>query len=171
MKYIDKNGEEIVVLEDEIKNIPGASVLVEMPIVEELRYLRNAMLLQGKEIFNPEPMYDNLRPERDTIQEQIQRIVKMELSRNAMNQGYESFDEANDFDVPDEDPEPLSGYEVREMKEELPDDGVVSRSEDAPSKEKSPSKKEKGKEKVDPEANQEFDKNVDKEKTESKTVS
>lgn len=55
------------------------------------------------------------------IHEMIQDALRGERMANAAHmQGLESFEEANDFDV-DEEPDPLSPYELREMHDELYD--------------------------------------------------
>lgn len=52
-----------------------------------------------------------------TLQEEIQRLIRNQMSQNAAAQGFESFEEANDFDV-DDDADPFTQYEVAEMQEE-----------------------------------------------------
>lgn len=55
-----------------------------------------------------------------TLREQIQRYIHQEVSQAAYEQGFETFEEANDLDV-DYDGEELdfeSQYEVRDMDEE-----------------------------------------------------
>lgn len=79
----------------------------------------------GKEYPNPNPLFVDVGPKRLSLQDQIKRILHSELSREAYDQGFETFEESQDFDVPDEDPEPLSGFEVEEMvpetvEQELP---------------------------------------------------
>lgn len=54
-----------------------------------------------------------------SIQEQIRRYVQTELSRQAVEAGEESFEEADDFDVGDE-PELRSRYELDEEAASLP---------------------------------------------------
>lgn len=49
-----------------------------------------------------------------SIHEQIKRFVREELSQVAEDHKAESFEEADDFDVEDEDPDPLSPYEIPE---------------------------------------------------------
>lgn len=53
------------------------------------------------------------RGARDSLQEQIRRAVREEISRGVAQAGGESFEEADDFDV-DDDPEIKSPYEVDE---------------------------------------------------------
>lgn len=60
----------------------------------------------------------NFRPP-PTIQEQIKRFVRTELSRQAAEKGHETFDEANDFGQDDEDDGlPRSAHEFTELEEE-----------------------------------------------------
>jgi len=53
-----------------------------------------------------------------SLTDQIRRMVRGELSRQAAEDGDETFEEADDFDV-DEDPEPFSAYEVPEAAPEV----------------------------------------------------
>lgn len=51
----------------------------------------------------------------EPLAELVQRLVRSELSRQAVAEGQESFEEADDFEV-DEDPDDfVSAYEVKEM--------------------------------------------------------
>lgn len=66
----------------------------------------------GHEIPDPRPMAAPLHirvPE--TLAQQIQRMVRSELSQRAADQGHETFEEADDFDVGD-DEELSSPYEL-----------------------------------------------------------
>lgn len=70
---------------------------------------------KGREIPDPTPMslpagWD--RPE--SLTDQIKRLIRVQMSREAFDAGHESFEEADDFEV-DEDPDPVSAYEVREL--------------------------------------------------------
>lgn len=49
------------------------------------------------------------RPE--TLAEQVARLVRIDLSRRAGAAGFETFDEANDFDVPDDPVDPSTPFE------------------------------------------------------------
>jgi hypothetical protein len=86
---------------------------------------------QGREIPDPNPIElpggFNRPP---TLQEQIKRFIRAELSRQAADDGDETFEEADDFDV-DEDPDPLSGYEIPEAVPEWPG-GVKDEDADPP---------------------------------------
>lgn len=95
-------------------------ILVTVPLVEELKKLASAMLGPGgREYVNPLPMHIDVTPRPPTLQEQIQRLLRVELAAQAKSQGNETFEEFTDFDV-DDDPEILSGYEVHEMVDEVP---------------------------------------------------
>lgn len=65
-----------------------------------------------------------------SLHEQIKRFVRSELSRRAHDEGQETFEEADDFDV-DEDPDPLSAYELQEAAPEWPG-GVKDADADPP---------------------------------------
>ena len=54
-----------------------------------------------------------------SLQDQIKRFIRSEASRAAAAAGEETFEEADDFDV-DEDPDPLSVYELPEARPEWP---------------------------------------------------
>lgn len=89
---------------------------------------------RGWEIPDPTPLEVPLHWKRPpTLQDTIRQFIRTELSNQAVDQGAESFEEADDFDM-DEEPDPLSAYEMREMQEESP-----IRRREAP-KEESPAK-------------------------------
>lgn len=72
----------------------------------------------GREIPDPRPVElpTGLRV-RPTLQEEIQRYIRAEMSLRARDQGMETFEEANDFDIED-DWEPIdddSPYTLRDM--------------------------------------------------------
>lgn len=88
---------------------------------DKLLNLRRAIIQDGVELHNPTPVAipaGHQAPE--SLEQRIQRVLRTELSRQAGDQGHETFDEANDFDVPEEDTDPISQYEVNEMVEEQP---------------------------------------------------
>lgn len=68
---------------------------------------------KGREIPDPRPLElapGSIRPE--SLQSMMQRLIREQLSRHAVEQGEESFEEANDFDIEDEDfDDPLTKYE------------------------------------------------------------
>lgn len=65
----------------------------------------------------PEELIVSKRP--PSLQEQIQRLIKVQLSQQMGQQGAETWEEANDFDVDDE-LDPISGFEIHDMIEEEP---------------------------------------------------
>lgn len=67
---------------------------------------------RGREIPDPKPMVHPLGIQvQETLAEKIKRMVRFELSRAASEQGHESFEDADDFDVGDDD-ELRSPYEL-----------------------------------------------------------
>jgi len=75
----------------------------------------------GSELHNPIPKMEligSLKPR--SLQEQIQRCMQIEINRRAMIDELETLEDSMDFDVDDEDPDPISEYEYHEMKEETP---------------------------------------------------
>lgn len=77
---------------------------------------------RGREIPDPTPVEIPLgfrKPE--SLTDQIRRLIRTQLSAVAVAEGHESFREANDFDVDEEDPEAyLTPYQVVGMQEEIP---------------------------------------------------
>ena len=68
----------------------------------------------GKEVNNPKPTI-NYTPinKPPTLEEQIQRLMRNELSTVAHDRGMETYEESQDFDV-DEDPQEPEPYPVME---------------------------------------------------------
>ncbi|AXH76736.1 MAG: hypothetical protein [Microviridae sp.] len=90
-------------------------------LFEHLKTLSTAMLDErGRELLNPIPHQPTgIRPKSESLKSQIQRMVKSHLSLQAHEQGHETFDEANDFDINTEFDfeEPMTPYEF--MDEQL----------------------------------------------------
>lgn len=66
----------------------------------------------GREVPDPKPVAIPAgfkRPE--TLQEQVARLVRTTLSRQAEAQGFESFEESQDFDIPDDPVDPSTPFE------------------------------------------------------------
>lgn len=66
----------------------------------------------GREIPDPRPMSipsGFKRPE--TLAEQVQRLVRTSISRQAEEQGFETFEDSEDFEIEDEMWDPSSPYE------------------------------------------------------------
>lgn len=82
---------------------------------------KDRLTSDGREIANQDAMSLPAGWDRPlTLEEQIQKFVRVELARRAADTGFETFEEADDFDVSDEDGEFHSPYEVLEM---TPEDG------------------------------------------------
>lgn len=67
----------------------------------------------GHEVPDPRPMQIPAgfkRPE--TLQEQVQRLIRGEMSRRAAEQGMETFEESEDFDIDDDAMDPRTPYEA-----------------------------------------------------------
>jgi hypothetical protein len=60
----------------------------------------------------------DLQPE--TTDQKIARGVAIELSKAAQKAGVETLEESMDFDIPDEENDPITQYEIEEMQEEFP---------------------------------------------------
>lgn len=93
-------------------------------LYEQLKSIRRAYLDDdGKELLNPVPLHVHLGLKRPpTLREQIQRVLRSELSAQAASQGMETFAESQDFDVADEfdSPLPITPYEMTEEFLNLP---------------------------------------------------
>lgn len=59
-----------------------------------------------------------------TLAEEIKRLVRIEVSRAAEEAGFESFEEADDFDV-DDDSDIFSEHELSDMQEDTPRDELT----------------------------------------------
>lgn len=87
----------------------------------------------GREIISDERVEIPARLRRpDTIAEQIQRTVKQELSLAASQVGFESFDEADDFDVGDEDPRSIHELDDDQLEYDIRHDPRYQRRPDEP---------------------------------------
>lgn len=87
--------------------------------------------IRGQELPDSTPIELPLRFKRPpTLQEQIKQMVRHEVSRTAEEQGFESFEEADDFAVEDDDM-PVSRHELSPMQEEFryakPDKSVLDK--------------------------------------------
>lgn len=74
---------------------------------------------QGREVPNPKPLVLDVSPRPPSLQEQIQRLVRKEVSAQAELQEMETFEESQDFDIPGEDDLQMSGFEVMEDEEPI----------------------------------------------------
>lgn len=87
---------------------------------DKLKKLGSTILENGAELNDPTPMVMDANLERPpTLREQIQRVIKSDLAIQAQYQGYESFEEANDFEIGEED-------EIGTQYEIMPDENIVA---------------------------------------------
>lgn len=84
---------------------------------------RNASQNYGYEKADPQPHAGYMaRPEVLTLREEMQRFIRGELSARAAADDFESFEEADNFDLPEEDEQERdfeTAYTVRELTPEL----------------------------------------------------
>lgn len=82
---------------------------------------------KGREIVNPVPnkfVANMKRPE--TLEEKIAKVLKHQDWMKAQQEGIESWQDANDFEVPDDFEEVvLSEYQLTQMQEEQPIEEVL----------------------------------------------
>lgn len=91
---------------------------------EAKKYLDGEIDQLGRELLNPEPT--TLKTEkRESLADKVKRYIRNELSQTAYEQGYETEEEANDFEMYDEfeDPALPSEYELHDLIPEYPSKG------------------------------------------------
>lgn len=108
-------------------------------LFEHIRTLAKSELMEdGRELPNPEPLVIHTGLERPlTLNEQIQRCMRQEISRQVAAQGMETFEESQDFEVeePFDSEMPVS---VHEMTEEEPLPNNVQDPEQVPAAQPDP---------------------------------
>lgn len=93
---------------------------VDKNTAEDLVYMVNAEIVDGKEVFDPKPMFVEGLKRPLSIKDRVDMLFRARLSQQAEAQGHETWEEFNDFDIEDEEPMPISGFEVHLMQEEFP---------------------------------------------------
>lgn len=79
---------------------------------------------RGEELPDPTPVEIPAGCQRpETLNEQIARLVRTQMSVLAGQRGLETFEESFDFDVDDDDELPLTGHELVAMKLEIGKNG------------------------------------------------
>ncbi len=139
--YALENGERTSILgpnhstERRLKfTIPPFIRTVEITTRKSGRYVFTETLrINHQEVPDKTPIEIGIHERPDPLAEQIQMIVQAEMSKLAVATGRESFEEANDFEIDDED-DPHSQYELTVLQEE--------HEPDPPPAEPAPSKKE-----------------------------
>lgn len=88
--------------------------------IEKLKQLHAGLDLAGREINDPNPVFIPALNRPLSLQDQIKRVLRTELSQQASAQGFETFEDADDFEVDDDfDAEPgPTPYVV--MEHEIP---------------------------------------------------
>lgn len=82
-------------------------------VVEETGEVIAAHDELGREVLDPTPVAPPVRFERGlSQQEHIRRLIQVEMSRAALEEGQESFEEADDFDTGEGDDLPLTRWEA-----------------------------------------------------------
>lgn len=101
---------------------------------------------RGQFIPDPTPVEVPLKLRRPlSLQDEIKRFVRSELSQRAEDEGYESFEESDDFDIDDDEGEFASPYEFQEMTPEAGDrDASNLRTPEPPAKPSEPPEKAAG---------------------------
>lgn len=88
-------------------------------VLEEVKRLGKAMLSEdGSELLDPDPMFVQVDSVPLSIHDRVKQLVERELSMQARIQGEETFEEAMDLDIPED--EEWSPYEERQMTDEYP---------------------------------------------------
>lgn len=104
-----------------VVKIPDGTDLLEM--------IESFMTPEGKEIPSNAKRFIETSERPPTLKEQVMRIMAdSQLRQQFEKHGFESIEDANDFEIEDEPSEPLSGYEIPEMEEETP--AVIDNTQD-----------------------------------------
>lgn len=107
---------------------------------EDVRDLAEAMLLtNGKEYLSDKKMFVHAESAPRTLKEQVERIIGSYIWNAKMREkGFESVDEFEDFDIPDEDTV-KSGYEYEPMDDlQLPPEDLSNSATEGDGEESSP---------------------------------
>lgn len=103
-------------------------MMITKELYDKLSKLTQSILDErGRELPNPVPMELKIGTQKpESLRDQIRRIMRIELSKQAEIQGHETFEEADDFEVEDsfDMNEPNSQYEM--MQEEFVKDDEVA---------------------------------------------
>lgn len=81
-------------------------------VAEVLRSAADRLNSRGEEIPDPQPVSIPIEMRRpETSDERIRRIIAHSASMEARRQGFESFEDADDFDIEDDPIDPSTPYE------------------------------------------------------------
>lgn len=116
------NEEVVMAVKDDVVKVRRTPRISEEQYREKLGLKRLAD--DGREVSNPVPMEPPVGYlKQPSIFENMRAMVRAELSRKAAEEGFETEDEAENFDIPD-DREPVSKHEYTEMEEEYVKDSA-----------------------------------------------
>lgn len=83
------------------------------PETGELYQVSSDLDGQGRELPDPVPFAPPVKgTQGDALIEMVRRLVRSEVSQMAEAAGVETFEESEDFDVPDDHPDPRTPYEA-----------------------------------------------------------
>lgn len=97
-------------------------ILITGEVANDLTNITSALLaIDGKEVNNPKPLMTQFDLEKSvSLKDRVQALFRGELSRRAAQLGYETEEDANDFDIDDgfETNDPNTIYQV--LDDEVP---------------------------------------------------
>jgi len=88
---------------------------VKQETVDKAKSLVATLNERGQEELYSIPTFISTGPRPLSITEQIQRLMRVEISRQAAEQGYESFEESDDFEDDEFDDAPESPYQDEKL--------------------------------------------------------
>lgn len=99
-------------------------MLIKDMTLEELIALEVSLIDDnGHEIPNPKPTVERVPGMKPDLETRIKKMIGLELRRRSFSQPFDAGQEDHDdFDIPDEEPMPRSGFE--EMTPEIPSQPV-----------------------------------------------
>jgi hypothetical protein len=75
--------------------------------------MKSSLDAKGREVPDPKPLAIPMGYKRpETLQEQVQRLIRTSMSEYAALQGEETFEEADDFDIEDDPVDMSTPYEM-----------------------------------------------------------
>jgi len=102
--------------------MPRSKIVITEELAKDLEALTVSLLSKdGQEMFNPVPNKMPLENEDINLLATKRKLLGKELSHQAVQQGFESFEDANDFDVEDPYEKVVFHSKHEVMKEEEPD--------------------------------------------------
>lgn len=99
--------------------VPSGVHQVEVRCRDRARHVFTETKKPPKEELDPTPVEVpiGMTKRAPSLHDDMKRFIREEMSRAAAEAGFESLEESDDFEL-DEDPDPVSRYELSEMQEE-----------------------------------------------------